>query len=481
METVNKELVPVERADSKGLLENYYFGVYTGKGYPVGYKPAFSIERAIFVIRNEPMVRAAIRAVVDKAMENGYRFEGSNKKELDRFKKKWSEIRGEKRILRDGMSMLIPFGNVYVEIIGSSPSALGSNLTATPVNDISAPLPTSKKEFKDLNLLEQKYVWIKSDPHGNLIGYEQYVPDPTFGTQKVEDPGSGNRPFWSPEEVTHIKLDNFTVNLWGEVDIQTLYQTCVIKDFVRQFKDWLFRTNQFRNYFRLSQGAAQQAVVDFISDMKGQENDVTKPIVVQTDSLEVGVIRDLKDLEQIDKTMEWCDNQILATLGVPPAAVGKMDTSGRSNSDMQENSRLASRAKALQATFEEAFNNDLNRKCGFQSVTLKFNTLDMKTVNDIMVNAGKMKTELGLKPEVIKSFMEQWGMNFGEVKDIFDPLADTKKSQDAFPSRAGNNGRPNQKQDKPTTRPDQLVSRSEPTPEQPIVEKFSKYPYIIEQ
>lgn len=434
-------------------------GVSLGRYMPVGYKPTFSPAKALQIIRQEPMVKASVRAIVDKAMQNGYTFKGTNKQELERFKRIWKEKGMESRILKTTMNMLVLENNAFVEIVGG------------------------KENFKDINVLDNTYVWIKADGNGNIWEYEQ----------QVIDPHSGIRPKWTPDEICHIKVDNYSANLWAEMDILTLYETVVLKRFVKEFTNWLFRTNQFRSIFILPSSGQQQVVDDFLSEIKQGEEDVTRPLMLQAeDAKQVinSVLRDFSGIDQLIKLMDWCDTQIAATMGVPPASVGKMDASGRSNSDMQENDRLGTRVKALHQVVEDYYTNELFKKMGFPSVEFYFKTLNMKTVTDLLANAGLMKTTLGVKDEVIQKFLEDWGFDYSsaikaeddeEEKEptIFNPMPEPlaqgqqnglKKDESQYPSRKRANG-DRQKYDKPTTRPDQLVSRSVPD--------FSDYPYVI--
>jgi hypothetical protein len=428
----------VSRADSKGLIEGFFNSDNATRRYNnTGYKPTFNLKTALQVVRNDPTVRAGIRAIVDKALENGWHLQGSNKQQKEELQKKLKELKFSSRILRPALSQLVLNGNVFLEIVKSG------------------------DKFKDLNLLEAPFVEIRSTENGDIIGYVMN-----------EQAQTKRQPSWTPEEVTHIKMDNYSVNVWGEVDIQALYETVIIKDFARAFTDWLLRTNQFRSVFS-GEGLNEDIITNLISEWKAAENDLTRPLPLDG-KWEYKVLRNIQDLKEPIAIMEWCDSQILAAIGVPPMVGGKVDTSGRSNSDVQESKRLVSRVKAIQAIVEEMFSQDLFKKMGFPSTEFYFDYVDSKTITDALDIAEKMRKNLGFKKEVVVKYLKDAGLDFGEVEDPFDEDMEenTVKSMDSFQSRKGKSeGDVSEHNDEPSTRDDQLVSRTEP-------DKFKQYPYV---
>ena len=439
---MTEETKLVSRANSKGLVENF-FSSYTSnrKDNPWGYKPDFNLKVALSVVRNDPVVRGAIRSIVDKAMENGYHIKGTNKEDIKSISKKLKEIRFSSRLLRPLLNQIALNGNAFIEIIKAN------------------------GEFKDLNLLEPQYVEIIADENGNIKGYFQGQIDPKV---KAE-------PTWTPEQIVHVKMDNLSVNVWADVDIKPIYDAVVIKDFVRSFLDWLFRTNQYRSVFtgkNLSEGQIKQ----LISSWKASENDVTKPLPLEGE-WEYKVLRDISEVEQLYKIMDWCDLQILMGLGVPPASAGRIDQSGRSNSDVQEGKKLPTRVKAIQSQIEDAITNDLFVKINYKSCEFLFDYIDGKTISDALEIAEKMRKNLGFKKEVVIKYLNDVGIDFGDIDDPFDEeleQLETKKSEDMFPSRKGKKeGEVSNHSEEKTTRPDQLVSRTESDP----VKKFGEWPY----
>jgi hypothetical protein len=266
----------VINADSKGVIQDYYSIQPTRvEDYGVlGRSPRFDPIKALKVVRNDPVVRAAAITIVDKVIETGWRVktkEGkSSKDKTEQLKKLLFD-----RVLRKLVYNLILFNNGFLEVIKKSGTV------------------------SDINVLETSLMRIKAEDNGDIIGYYQELGKP-----------QGN-PKWSPDEVVHFKIDDYTSNVWAESNIEALYETVLIKDFIRQWLQWFFGTNQIRPVINIKEGASETKVSEFLSYLKSTEKNLSKPLVFQGES-EIKLLQSFaNEGKSVLDVLNWLDQQIL--------------------------------------------------------------------------------------------------------------------------------------------------------------------------
>lgn len=440
---VKKEII--SNANSKGLIEDYYGVTDSRFGALQGRKPKFSTKKALEILENDPLVKGAIITLVDKTLESGWRVTGkdqrSRKKELENVLK---EVRFDS-VLRKTLFNLFLYNNAFIEIVMK-----GDTLT-------------------DLNVLETTFMEIQSDDFGNVIGYEQNI-------------GRADKnPKWAPSSICHIKFRDVTSNVWASpLDIQSLYETALLKDYIRQWLTWFFGSNQQRGLYAIESGASEARIKDFISYLKASEKDKTKPLVLQG-KVVYQMLNTFAEGDKILKVLEWCDTQMLMLLQVPPIAVGMPDASGRSNS-VEQFQALNTTVLAIHKTLEEYFSYDLFKKIGFEKNIFDFGVVDQTSRTKAFDIAEKMKN-MGMTDDVIIEFLESQGVVFSTTK-IFKEVEELLKEQgkmegpqeqyDNAPSRKRQDAVGNSTLSKANTQT--MVKNSIETEKS----KFDKYPYIFE-
>jgi len=322
---------------SKGYIEKYYDSsksLFNSQKPVMGLMPEFDREKALDAVRKDSTVIAAINTLVDRSMENGYRITGDDGKSRDKeAEKKLRDLRFNK-ILRQIFYNLYAYGNVFVENVKDG-------------ND----------NIKELHILETTITEPISTVHGQIEGYTQITPDDT------------NAPFWNPNEVSFMTTTKLTTNVWGELDIQAVYTSVLIKEYIYAYLGWLFGTNQLKSFYNIK-NANEKQVKNFVSWLKRSQDDITKPLIAEGE-VEATLLRDFTEGDNIMKVLEKCDNNILTLFQVPPVAMGLPGDSNRSNSDAQD-SALNTRIRSVQEIVEDECKYDLFRKMGFTKINLEF-------------------------------------------------------------------------------------------------------------
>ena len=407
--------------ESKGVIKNFY---NTAKNLSdvifkgtYGILPEFDREEALDAIRKDSTVISAIKTLVDKSIENGYTVPKEKKAKLQK-------LRFDK-VLRQIFYNAYLYNNVFIEIVRNG-----------------------KKEPKEINVLETTMTEPVANKHGRILGYTQ-----------ISNPG---KPIiWTPEEVTFIPESKVTTNIWGEIDIQSIWSTILLKQYIMEFLGWLFGTNQFRGFFNV-EGSSTDQVKDFIANWKAGEKDVTRPMI-GSGKIDYALLRNFDDGAQYINLLNKCDATILTLMQVPPVEAGQPGDSNRSSSDAEVGS-LSTRIRSVHKLLEEAFVNDLFPKLGFNKMEFEFNRIDKIDVERLIKNAERL-VNMGFKKEKIEEYLLIEG--FPIKGKLFDPkldeIAEQKKSMDMYDSRQGKSEDASNEKigtgKAGTTREDQLVKK----------------------
>lgn len=455
---VKKEII--ENANSKGYISDFYGGYSDSSPsqYFTPRSPKFDPAQALKVIRADPVVKGAIITMVDSILEGGWRIEGYDKRSRTKtLEEKFKKIKFD-LVLRKALFNLILYNNAYVEIVKKG------------------------TELSDLNVLDTTLMKIESKDNGDVVRYVQLI-------------GSKSDPSWTPEQLVHIKLDEISSNVFSDDNIQVLWDTILIKDAVRDWLRWFFQTNQMRGIFAIK-GANSTKVKEFVSYLKAAEKDKTKPHIIEGEVVYTLLNDFSKQGKSIEDLLNWCDMQILMLLQVPPIAMGKADSSGRSNS-VEQNASKSTRVKNIHNLVETYMTYDLFPKIGFEKSEFYFGTLDLTSLRQIFDTVQVMKNSM-FTDEFIQEFLEEQGVfsekimfkdpveeakKMAEMQQAFTPTDGTKpqnnksvgtgnegsignKSADAAPSRQRQSGQDISKANKT-----QMIKNSLP---------YSGYPYVIE-
>lgn len=372
--------VIVENADSKGVIADYV-GYMSSRERSLkssfGYSARFDPAKVLKIVRNDPVVRAAIITLVDKVVESGWRLEGVDKRSRNRtLESKLRELRFD-QLIRKIVFNMVMYNNAFVEI---------------------------RPNAENLNLLETEFTRITAQDNGDIIGYYQEA----RGDSK-------SRPTWEPDEIAHFKLDDFTTNVWSEPNIEAIYETILIKDAIRVWLRWFFETNQLRPVMSV-ENVSGIKFKEFISYVKSAEQHVGKPIVVEG-NLTVSKLQSFADEgKTVLEVLQWCDNQIRMLLQVPPLAVGITDTSGRSDG-AEQRQYLNTRIYNIQRILEDEITFDLFPKMGWGKVNFRFGVLD-ETVRTRVFETVQMMRNSMFTEEAIIEYLNSQGVVFETDKPL---------------------------------------------------------------
>lgn len=378
----------VKNANSQGMILDYYGVTPNGSAqYFPARSPIFNPNNALKVIRADPVVKGAIITMVDSVLEGGWRIEAKDgKSRTKELEKKLKEVKFD-LVLRKALFNLILYNNAYIEIVKKN------------------------GELSDLNVLETTLMEIKSLDNGDVIEYTQNV-------------GGRNTPSWKPENIVHIKLDEISSNVFSDDNIQVLWDTILIKDAVRDWLKWFFQTNQMRGIFSIK-GANATKVKEFVSYLKAAEKDKTKPHIIEGE-VSYSLLNNFSEQgKTLGELLDWCDMQIMILLQVPPIAVGKADSSGRSNS-VEQNSAMHTRVNNIHELLETYFTYDLFKKIGYDKSEFCFGTENLTSMRTIFETVQMMKNSM-FSDEAILEFLDEQGVFF-ETNNVFkDPVEEAKK------------------------------------------------------
>lgn len=436
----------VANADSKGMILDYLNGGSTARTKGVmGRSASFNTAEVLKVVTQDPAVKGAIISLVDKfaITEWGvYKESGAFDKKKSR---ELSKLRYNK-LARKIVANAILYNNAFVEI-------------------------RSPGKVQNLNILETGLMRIDAEDNGDIIGYYQDTSD-----QK-------NKPYWQPEEIVHYKFDEITTNVWSEFNIEAIYETVLLKDYIRQWMSWFFGTNQLRPVFIIQNGNKAK-IKDFISYLKATEKKLTKPLPIEGD-VSISTLQKFADEgKSALEVLKWCDEQILMLMQVPPITMGKPDASGRSNS-VEQDSALAVRIRSLQKQIADENTYELFPKIGFDSFEFKYGVLDISEKTKIFENVQLMRNAM-FTEDAIKEYLEAEGMTFQTSKLLKDPIelqnAKTNLSLRAPDVKTGNEGSMgNKSADAAPSRQRQSTgSASKATLVKNAKPDFTKYPYVMQ-
>lgn len=420
---VKKEYI--QRADSKQTITGYTFNPKQQSIYE-----NFSFGAVLQLVDKDPVARGALNRFVDRCMAGDMFSVKRDSLQYDEefTRKLQKDFNFRTSVIRKIFLMGKMYQNVFVEIIRKE--------------DGSA---------KEINVLDTHRVGPITKPNGDLKMLREKLPNPVTGEQAE----------WPETDIVWIKFNDRTQG-FAPVDFQSLWETLLLKDHVREFLGWAWKTGQYRTEYNFK-NAGEQDVLDFISYLKRVENDFRKPIIRKGEG-EHSILRDIKELESIDLLLKYLDNQIAIALGVPPNDLGIPDTSGRSNADAQTNNFETS-VRSFKTIVEDFISNELFPKINKGNNLWKFGPTD-RFVEKQAYEILQLMGSLNMTEEVMREYLMDRGIVF-KSKTLFKKPEemlmpskagpDNPRDKDTAPSRAGKGtGEGNQNQEAVTTREDQI-------------------------
>lgn len=411
----------MKRTDSKSPLRTFVWNTQVATVYP-----DFSFDAVIQAVNNDPVARRAINHFVDKCMEGDFAIVNRKSQAYDRKSEMELDEKYNFRhaIQRKTFLFLKLFNNAFVEVV------------------------TAPSGIKALNVLSPEDIEPITKTNGDPIKYRSKSPNPVTG-QYV---------FWPADKISWVKAGDRNIG-YAPVDLRALWETLLLKDYIRRYVSWLWKTGQYRVMYGFKTNSDKD-VEDFIAYAKRHDQNFQAPFMVKGE-FDIKHVRDMQETQFVIDLFKYLDNQILMALNVPPVDAGIPDASGRSNADAQGNNFMTS-VISLKKVVEDTFNYDLFPKINKGDMMLLFAPADRfaeKQIFEILQIMGS----LNFKPEVMKEYMFDRGLVFDE-KDYFkDPeemmgaMGGNPRDQDTNPSRIGKGtGEGNKKQETVTTRSDQL-------------------------
>jgi hypothetical protein len=453
---VNKEET-IQQA-SKGYIKDFYNNTMylTRDKNNFGSLPSFDRQKALNAIRKDSTVQTTVTTLVDKTLENGYKFSADDgKSRLDEFKIISKKVNFD-RILRNILTQIYGYQNAFIENVKDGNS-----------------------KIKELHVLETTQTEPQVDIHGKIIGYIQNIPI----TENLSMSGD-NVPTWTPDEITHIKVNTLTNSPWSDLDIERIYIFVELKQYIYKYVSWLFATNQFRNFYNIKD-ASEDAIKDFLSYVRKGNDDILMPLIAEGE-IQNQILRDFKDGTNILSWVDKCDVNIMNLMQVPPIAGGETGESNRSSADKQDQ-MLATRIKSIQKLLKDYFENDLFPKMGFDKIKIEWNPLLKTDLSKLLENAERMKN-MGFDIKKIEEYLKIEGFPVEgklfdrEIIDINKQSLNTK-SEDMYPSRQRKDSDETSKNigsgEESTTREEQIAQGYTINYDFSDTKlKFNKYPYL---
>lgn len=382
--TGSKTKQPVSQAKSRGLKEDWA-QTFPTKGIPrrpyLGERPDFGIDKARDLYKEDPVVRAAVKKTVNKVLQTGWRLQPQNDKSgIKKLRNKFKDVSASgldyDKHLEEVAGNLVLYNNAFVEVIEQADETY-------------------------VNLLEPEFMEINTKRNGDVNYYFQDVP--------VK--GDQDKPTWQPDEVVHYKLSDFSTNAWARLDLEAIYETLLIKDYIRQWIHWFFKTNQMRAHVRVGENASDDDINKILSDLKAMQSKANVPFPTQGD-VQVEKFMEFTDREStgLRDMLDWCDEQLLILLQVPPVMLGKGDESGRSTAS-ELRKQFDGYIKGIRRTISRYEYRELYPKLGAPAVKLKWDTVDSAQHKQIFETVRSMR-QAQFKPEAIQEYLESQGVFF---------------------------------------------------------------------
>lgn len=390
LSSTEKEVVANE--DSRGVKRDYLESFETKKGDKplLGERPDFKVDKATEVYKQDPVVRAAVIKTLNKALESGWRLEPQNQKS---GVKKLRQLIQDKengldyeKLLEEVIGNLVLYNNAFVEVLDGD------------------------DERPDVNLLEIEYTEVNTDKNGDVNFYFQDVPEDGNDDQSF--------PSWEKDEVVHFKLEHFTTNAWSPINLEAVHETVLIKDYIRQWLHWFFKTNQMRPVISAPEGTSDQAMDKLLSSLKSLEDKVDAPLPTKG-QVQVQKLQEFADeAESVIQLMDWCDQQILMLMQVPPTIVGQGEEVGKTlGSEMRK--QFNGYISSIRRSVSHQMHRELHPKLGASDVKLEWGSVDQTQHKQIFETVRTMR-QSQMKPEVIKEYLASQGIVFDQDDVFFD-------------------------------------------------------------
>jgi len=221
----------------------------------------------------------------------------------------------------------------------------------------------------------------------------------------------------------------------------------------------LFKTNKFRDAWNIKSATQENQKKDFLEILKIARDFPDRELAFEGE-IEKIAGREIKDLESLVALLDYCRQEILTLMRVPPIIAGIPDNSNRSNSEVQARKAFDTRIKSIQATLADEISKEMFYLMGWSSATLEFPPIDKRAEKDDIEIIMALKT-IGLDSDSLLQYIRDVGIELPEGAKIEEPMMMGKNPYP--PSRKPEDKSAPVKHEtgsNSTTRDEQLVGRS---------------------
>jgi len=401
----------ITQTDSKQTLK----GFAPAKGNQTVF-PSANFDVIMRMVDSDPIARGALTHFVDKCMEGDYGVVYRDP-ETDKFSYDEpfeylldSKYMFRTAVLRKTFLTLKLFNNAFIEIVRNP----------------------SDNTTKALNVLDPTVIKPETKYNGDAIEYIQRGVLNNVGTTT-----------WSPDDIVWVKLNDRTQG-FAPVDLESMYQTLLAKQYLTRYVAWLFKTGQYRLIYNFK-NSNDKDIEDFLAYLEKNGEDFTMPFIAKGE-LEAKLLREMKEVDSLIGLLKYYDNQILVDMRIPPNDAGIPDGSGRSNADSATNN-LNTHVASCKKSVEDYINFDLFPKINKSNNLIRFAPVDRFSEEQVFKIAQIMQS-MNLKPEVIQEYLFDKGIIFQEEDIFVDPIEQAASMAEATnispaldPNKAGANPR----------------------------------------
>jgi hypothetical protein len=389
--TSKPETEIVANEDSQGYKLDYFNNFSQNKS---GNRPyfgetlKFDAKKAAKMVQEDPVVRAEVSSIVDAVIGDGYFLKAQNsrsgKQKLDRILKN----NDYEEYLRNIVANLLIYNNALGEVVRPG------------------------TEDAQLNVLEMTFTQPNTDDNGDVNYWFQNIP-----RHAQQNTTSDIDPEWGVDEVVHYKLDSFDTNVLSIPNLRALYETVLIKDYIRQWLHWFFKTNQMRPVISVPENTSKDDVKQLLSDLKNMESKVNAPLPVKGEVQVEKLQSYSEEAESVHELLRWCDEQISILMQAPQLALGVSDSSGEANAEKVDK-YYRKRVKSIRRVIKRKEENETYDKLldGTSNVALHLGGLEVEDLKIVLETVRTMR-QAQFKPEAIEEFLERQGMVF-ETEDV---------------------------------------------------------------
>ena len=436
---------------SKGLIKDYYS---IGKERVLQKRDDFADLKGLL---SDSTFNSQVNALTNAILKGGFRINKAgdvNNRELDKENK--FRKYGWWKIKRHLCTVLITYRNAFIEIKKGNP--------------------------RELHVLETTQMEIRSDEHGDILGYLQRVEVPSNISSFQQKNSLGEREYipFSEEEVVHIPVTKIDTNPWGYIDTRTIKDLIVAKTELEAYIALQISENRYRDIYILKNASGVEQVKNFVHALKESRLRTDKDIVVEGD-VEQKQLRDMADIDHMITLYDSYVEAIREFLTLPSVITGG-DTE-KSSAEFQVRYGYDNTVEGWRSLIADYITHDMFPKLSWEGSEFSFDRTDKIDEKNIIQNAVQLQS-IGFDSDTIQRYLIESGVNIPAGAEIEEPEPDDPLADAGDQTSANLNSPSRQPASETTVGKDLALDNS--TREDQIVGKgrvnrkvWGNYPYII--